>query len=117
MCETIQPGGEVGQLNAQIVGNQFWKLMVGDRFFYSHRPDQAQNVPGLPSKIKQNVLRYINSKNSFFTRYRVSHKSVYTCTFFWVLVVHFSRTTLILNIKVCGVLKIQETCYMMDELG
>ena len=62
MCESIQPGGEVGQLNAQIVGNQFWKLMVGDRFFYSHRPDQAQHVPGLPSKIKQNVLRYINSK-------------------------------------------------------
>ena len=62
MCESIYAGGEVGEMNALIIAQQFWKLMVGDRFFYSHQPDPAQNVPGLPHKIRENVFRYINSK-------------------------------------------------------
>ena len=36
--------GEVGELNARIIADQFRKLKFGDRFFFSHR--RGKNVPG-----------------------------------------------------------------------
>ena len=52
-------GGEVGDLNAKIIGDQFQKLKSGDRFFYTHARDEDDNVPGLGEKVKKNVWRYL----------------------------------------------------------
>ena len=52
-------GGEVGELNAKIIGDTFKKLRDGDRFFYSHRPDSSNNVPGMGEKMRENIFRSV----------------------------------------------------------
>ena len=49
-------GGEVGELNANIIGRQFRSLKFGDRFFFSHR--RTSTVPGLHPTLRQNIFKY-----------------------------------------------------------
>ena len=57
LFETPVEGGEVGPLNAKIIADQFEKLKLGDRFFYAHRKDPGNHVPGLGEKLRKNVWR------------------------------------------------------------
>ena len=50
-------GGEVGDMNAKIIGKQFQDLKYGDRFFYNHKRDASKYVPGLGTKLRKNVFR------------------------------------------------------------
>ena len=51
-------GGEVGELNANIIGRQFRSLKFGDRFFFSHR--RTSTVPGLHPTLRQNIFKYFS---------------------------------------------------------
>ena len=53
-------GGEVGETNARIIADQFHKLKFGDRFFYSHKKDDRDNVPGLPLELRKQIFRLLN---------------------------------------------------------
>ena len=56
LFEKIVKGGEVGELNGKIIGQQFKDLKFGDRFFYSHHRDKEKQVPGIGEKLKNNVF-------------------------------------------------------------
>ena len=58
MFETPVEGGEVGELNAKILGQQFKDLKYGDRFFYNHERKTESHIPGLGPKLRENVFRY-----------------------------------------------------------
>ena len=47
----------MGELNAKIIGEAFENLKKGDRFFYSHRPDKSNHVPGMGDKMRENIFR------------------------------------------------------------
>ena len=52
-------GGEVGELNAKIIGAEFKRLKHGDRFFYTHSSSESDHVPGLGEKVRDNVWRFV----------------------------------------------------------
>ena len=65
MFETPVEGGEVGELNAKILGQQFKDLKYGDRFFYNHERKTESHIPGLGPKLRENVFRYsVSPKNT-----------------------------------------------------
>ena len=64
LFETPVEGGEVGELNAEIIADQFKKLKDGDRFFYSHKQDSGRHVPGLGNNFRNNIWRYQSNNTS-----------------------------------------------------
>ena len=55
LSETVVPHGLVGQTFACIIGQQFQKLKVGDRFFFTNSAQGAQSEHGLPKKTKKAI--------------------------------------------------------------
>ena len=63
LFESPVSGGEVGETNAKIIADQFHKLKFGDRFFFSHKKDDENHVPGLPSELRKQIFRYLGVMN------------------------------------------------------
>ena len=55
LAEEAEGGGIVGPLFSCIIGEQFRRIMVGDRFFFSHRRENL--AVGLPDKTKKSILK------------------------------------------------------------
>ena len=55
LAEISNDDGLVGPTFGCLIGRQFQKLMSGDRFFFTHTSNGAQNEKGLPLKTKTSI--------------------------------------------------------------